>query len=107
VAGLAAAAGGPGGVPRPGPASWGAAEREPLVRGGEHTRRPAVLENGDRMLEVGGERAIFGDHRPFVVERADIGAAHVHHRFDGDRHPRDEAWSAPGLAVVRNLGILV
>src|SRR5438270_3268581 len=80
---FAAAAGGPAGVPWAGPASWSAAEREPLVRGREHPRRPAVLENGDRVLEVRGERAILGDHRPLVVERADVGATDVHHRLDG------------------------
>src|SRR5207302_1866371 len=79
-----AAAGGPGGVSRPGPASRSVADGDSLVGGREHPRRPAVLQNAHRVLEVGGERAVFGDHRPLVVEGADVGAAQVHHRLDGD-----------------------
>ena len=46
-------------------------------------------------------------HGPVVGERPRAPVAHVHHRLDGDDHARAEQRAATGLAVVRDLGVLV
>src|SRR5205823_5094642 len=71
------------------------------------SRWPAVVENGHGMLEVGGQRPVFGHHRPLVVQGADVRAADVHHRLDGECHSGHEPGAAFRLAVVRHLRVLM
>lgn len=56
---------------------------------------------------MSGGKAIGGDGGPLVGENSHVGAAHVDHRFDGERHAWFEFWSAAAFAEVRHLGILV
>src|SRR5947207_1158558 len=38
--------------------------------------------HGDGMLEVGGRLAVFGYHRPLILEQDHLAAAHDHHGLD-------------------------
>ncbi len=58
------------------------------------------------MFEVGGGFAVGGDDGPAVGELADLGAAHVDHGFDGDRHAGFE-FGFDFAAVVGDVGFFV
>src|SRR4051812_6938792 len=75
------------------------------VPGGEDAG--AVLRDGDGELEVGGQRAVGRIDGPVVIAEADVGAARVDHRLDGEHHARLEQGAAPRLAVVGDLRVLV
>src|SRR6266702_1432587 len=77
------------------------------IGGRKHPRRATLVENGHRVLEVGGQRPILGDHGPLVVQGADVRAADVHHGLDGEGHAGHEPGAALRLAVVRHLRVLV
>src|SRR5438067_11637341 len=49
---------------------------------GKHLR--TVVGDGDRVLEMGGEAAVGGLHRPAVVEEDGAGAAGVDHGLHGE-----------------------
>src|SRR5919107_3969368 len=53
--------------------------------GGQDAR--AVPRNGDGVLEMSGEGAVFGVHRPVVRAHAHVVGAHVHHRLHREDHP--------------------
>ena len=50
----------------------------------------AVLGDGDRVLEVGGQRAVAGDDGPAVGLDLDLVAAEREHRLDGEAEARLE-----------------
>src|SRR3970282_198765 len=75
------------------------------VVGGEDPR--PFGGDGDGMLEVGGEAAVRGAHRPAVLVHAHPLAAEHDHRLDGQAEARLELPPARGETVVRDLGILV
>src|SRR5216683_2566834 len=79
----------------------------PSVHSRQHPRWTAVLENGDGMLEVRGERPILGHDGPFVVQGTDVRTADVHHGLDGERHAGHEPGTTLRLAVIRHLRVLV
>src|SRR4051812_2967868 len=66
-----------------------------------------VIGDGDRVLEMGGEATIFGYSRPPIVFDQDLRAAGVDHRLDGDHHPGGQAAALGGVAVVRDVRVLV
>src|SRR3989442_15719840 len=76
-----------------------------LVRERQNPWRTTVLNDGHRMLEVGRQRAVLGDHGPLVVECPDPGPPNIDHRLDRDGHPGDEPGPPLRLAVVRGLGL--
>src|SRR5437667_454226 len=79
----------------------------PSVGSRQDPRRAALVENGHRVLEVGGQRPILGDHGPLVVQGADVRATDVHHGLDGERHAGHESGATFRLTVVRHLRVLV
>src|SRR3990170_2526626 len=46
-----------------------------------------VLGHRDGVLEVGGHRAVGGDHRPVIRQDGDVVAAEGEHRLDGEADP--------------------
>src|SRR3954454_3842406 len=60
-----------------------------------------------RVLEVGRQRPVLAVDRPVVGRHADRVVADGHHRFDGQNHALLELLAGPGLAVVRDLRVLV
>src|SRR4051812_39127996 len=67
-----------------------------LVPGREDAR--AVGRDGDRELEVRGQRAVLREDRPAVVAHADLMAPGVDHRLDGQDHPLLEDRAAARIA---------
>src|SRR5215218_6774803 len=67
----------------------------------------AVVGDGDRELEMRGEGAVRGVNGPVVVAQAHVRAARIDHGLDREDHPRLELGSPPGVAVVRDLRVLV
>src|SRR3954454_22744153 len=80
-------------------------EADGLVPRGEDPR--AAGGDGDRELEVGGQRPVLGVDRPAVVAHADLVAARVDHRLDREAHARLEQRALAGIAVVGDLRLLV
>src|SRR5687767_5068504 len=58
----------------------------------------AILGDADRMLELGGERAVAGDRGPAVVEQFHVGAADVDHRLNGEEHAGFQFGAGAGTA---------
>src|SRR6185503_7466321 len=85
------------------PLTWGFERRS--AAGREHL--VTVFGHCDRVLEMRGQRPILGDDGPAVRQQARLPAPDVDHRFDGHDQPRLEHRAAPGLAVVRDLRVLV
>src|SRR3989337_493749 len=69
--------------------------------------RGAVPGHGDRVLEVRGERAVCGDHRPVVRHDLDVAATQREHGLNGQAHAGLEFHAPIAGSVVRDLGILV
>jgi len=67
----------------------------------------AVGRDRDRMLEVGRQAVVDGDHRPAVSQQGDVLAPGVDHRFDRQHHAGLEQRPLAGDAEVWHLGILV
>src|SRR5207248_9381445 len=67
----------------------------------------AGVGDSDRMLELGGERAVAGDRGPAVVEHLHGGAAEVDHRLDGGDHAGLELGPGARAAGVDDLGAVV
>src|SRR5688572_33403361 len=67
----------------------------------------AVGRDRDRVLEVGGHRAVLRANRPAVVHHEDVRLTGRDHRLDRDRHALGQARAAAGLAEVRDVRILV
>src|SRR5918999_1825894 len=59
-----------------------------------------VVRDGDRVLEMGGERAVARHDGPAVREDPVLLAAEREHRLDGDREPRTELGTATGRPPV-------
>src|SRR5207244_11470580 len=74
---------------------------------GENPGRRVVFTDGHRVLEVGGERAVFRHHGPLVVKGPNLGPPDIHHRLDRDRHTRDEPGTPLRLPVVGHLRVFV
>src|SRR5918998_2973151 len=73
---------------------------------GQHPR--AVLGDGDGVLAVGREGAIGRVDGPVVpLADTDVVATEGDHGLYGERHPRQQARSRAGAAVVGDLGLLV
>src|SRR6266576_2353518 len=66
----------------------------------EHLR--TVVGHGNRVLEVGRERAVAGDDRPAVVEGLGLGLAVVYHRLASQAVPLLAPHPPARLAVVRD-----
>lgn len=72
---------------------------------GESEYLYAILGDEYRVLELRGEGAIDGRHRPSVVRCADLGSTEVDHRFDGQCHSRTKAQPTPTSPYVGNMGL--
>ena len=59
------------------------------------------------MFEVSTITSVFRHRSPLIFQHPHVRAARGDHRFDGQDHPLLQARAAPGIAVIRNLGILV
>src|SRR5262245_729002 len=59
------------------------------------------------MLKMGRSRPINCHDRPTDWHGPRPGPADIHHRLNGNGEPGNELGSAPRLAVVRHLGLLV
>ena len=59
------------------------------------------------MLKMSGGEAIGSDGGPLIGENFHIGAAHVDHRLNSERHAGFQFWSAAAFAEIWHLGILV
>src|SRR5262249_26207397 len=82
------------------------ARASPLsLAGGENLG--AVVQDGDRVLEMSRQRAVGSHHGPAIVEGNRLPAADVDHGLDRDNEARLELRSPPGLAVVGNLRVFV
>src|SRR5581483_2487864 len=81
--------------------------RYPSVLLGQGEDLGAMVGHGDRVLEVGGERPVPGDHRPAVVERLGLGLALVDHRLDGQDVALLDPHAPARLAVVGDGRLLV
>src|ERR1700723_130212 len=62
----------------------------------------AGLGDQQRVLELRGPLAVFGDHRPAVVPNLVVQRPEVDHRLDGERHPRLENRRHRRLVVVQH-----
>src|SRR5437764_6245917 len=76
-----------------------------LVPGGQDPR--PLGGDGDGELEVRGERAVLGVHRPAVIPHTHQRAAGVDHRLDRQHHALLELRPAARLTVVGDLRLLV
>src|SRR5262249_1205950 len=66
-----------------------------------------LLRDGDRVLEMGCERAVARDDRPAVGLDLDLVTAQRQHRFDREADPRLELHAADAGPVVGHLRLLV
>src|SRR5919108_1764419 len=60
-----------------------------------------------RVLEMGGETAVGGAHRPAIAVDLDVVAAEIEHRLDGEAHPGFDAHPGARPAVIGDLRLLV
>src|SRR5689334_21311292 len=67
----------------------------------------SVFSDRDRMLEMGGQAAVFGNRGPPVVFDFNFVTAGIDHRFDGQNHSLFQAQTAIRLAVIRHRRFLV
>src|SRR3972149_683774 len=67
----------------------------------------ATITDGDGVLEVGGEAAVYGADRPVVIVAPGAPVTHVHHGLQGQHHALHQDGPPVRRAVVRHLGILV
>ena len=74
--------------------------------GAVSTQTPSS-QQGHRVLDVRGDRAVPGDHGPAVVELDRPRRAHRDHRLDGQRHARHQPRALAGPAVVEHVRVLV
>src|SRR5271155_1057966 len=78
----------------------------PLTASGQRSRPRedvhAGLGDQQRVLELRGPLAVFGDHRPAVVPDLVVERAEVDHRLDGERHPRLENRRHRRLVVMQH-----
>src|SRR6266540_1399455 len=66
-----------------------------------------VVSDGDRMLEMGRQRTVGGDHGPIVAEDPGVVGTEREHRLDRETDPRLELSSGTPGPVVGDLGLLV
>src|SRR5690348_11726035 len=67
----------------------------------------AVLGDPDRMLELGGKRAVAGDGGPAVFEQLYVGPTDVDHRFHGEDHSWLQLGAGAGASGVDDLGTVM
>src|SRR5215208_2584476 len=80
----------------------------PVLREMPGREDPRTLaRDGDRELEVGGQRAVLGVDRPAIVAHPHVMATRGRHRLDGEHHALLEQLALAGRAVVGDLRVLV
>lgn len=56
---------------------------------------------------MGRQASVGGDGRPAVLQHPHLEGTGVDHRLDGDHHTADQSGASAGLAIVRDLRLLV
>ena len=74
-----------------------------MAEGGEREDLVTVLGDADRVLELGGERAVLGHGGPAVAEQLHLPAAEIDHRLHREEHAGPKLRAGAGLAVVQHV----